>query len=555
MRTCFIVIICWLILRAVVSAQQPVKVACVGNSITYGAGISDQVNDSYPAQLGKLLGESYTVLNAGNSGRTMLKKGDYPLWVEPEFKAAITMVPDVVVILLGTNDSKPWNWVFKNDYLPDYISMIDTFRTVNSAVAIYACLPPPAFSVQWGIRDSIITTDIIPMIRKIADSTGVDTIDFYHPFRERRTLFPDDIHPSAEGAWEMAKIVFTAMSGKSVTAIQDVNVARGKLVTAISFDNYSAPEALVDGDPRTKWSCKNSGAAVVDLGAVESIDLFLTDFGEEGALFGQYYTIEVSTDSIEWRTAVDKSEGGDASVHIAVDRVIPTDARFVRLTPIGPVTGMSETVGAYDFRVMRSAPLHAPAIYIDDIEPGSRFTRYKYNVLPTFDNGYLKVIRSNDTGEPFTDIKGYRISDPQSSSGSARPDRVQRYFTKAYFDGIEVLSADTLTVDWSISAIEIYTDLYIPDRPRLQQNYPNPFNSSTLISYQIPSSRNIELVIYNALGKRVCTVVKAFQPAGSYLIVWQGKDDSGQNVSSGLYYYRLFADHQLVHSKKMLLLR
>ena len=93
-------------------SQEPIKVACVGNSITFGSGIPDQVNDSYPAQLQKLLGDGYKVLNCGNSGRTMLKHGDYPLWVEPEFKAAIEMVPDVVIILLGTNDSKPYNWIY-----------------------------------------------------------------------------------------------------------------------------------------------------------------------------------------------------------------------------------------------------------------------------------------------------------------------------------------------------------------------------------------------------------------------------------------------------------
>ncbi|MBN1481972.1 T9SS C-terminal target domain-containing protein [candidate division KSB1 bacterium] len=556
MRTCYLVIVCFLIYTGcTATSAQELKVACVGNSITFGAGIADQVNDSYPAQLQKLLGESYTVLNAGNSGRTMLKKGDYPLWVEPEFKAAIEMVPDVVVILLGTNDSKPQNWEFKDEYVPDYISMIDTFRTVNSDVDIYACLPPPAFSVQWGIRDSIITTDIIPMIRKIADSTNVDTIDFYQPFIDRNVLFPDDIHPSAEGAWEMARIVYHAMTGKSVTEIQDVDVAKGKPVTAISFDMCTSPEALVDGDPRSKWSCKSSGAAVVDLDAVESIDLFQTDFGEEGAAFGQYYTIEVSTDSIEWQMAVDKSEGGDASVRIAVDRTMPMDARFVKLTPIGPVTGVRESVGAYEFRVMRSAPLHAPALYIDDIEPGSRFTRYKYYVLPTFDSGYLKVVRSNDTGEPFLDIKGYRISEPQSSTGSARPDRVQRYFTKAYFDGLEVLSADTLTVDWSISAVDIQRESFLPQQLDLAQNYPNPFNASTLISYQLPNSVAVELAIYNALGKRVRTLVNAFQPAGRYSVIWGGKDDSGECVSSGLYYYRLLADKKVVQTKKSLLLR
>ena len=435
------------------------KVACVGNSITFGSGISDRVNDSYPAHLQKLLGENYTVLNCGNSGRTMLKNGDFPLWVEPEFKAAIDLSPDIVVILLGTNDSKPQNWAFKDEFVADYIAMIDTFRTINPDVDIYACLPPPAFSVQWGIRDSIITTDVIPMIRQIADSVKVDTIDFYTPFINGNSLFPDDIHPNAEGAWEMAKIVYTALTGKTLTEIQDVDLASGKAVQAIDPDNSSLPDALVDGDWQTRWSSYQSGnAVVVDLGALESVDLFVTDFGPEGVEQGLYYKIQVSTDMATWNVAVDKSEGADASVRIAVDPIQPTDARYVKLTALGPVSGTSDTVYVYDFRVLQNAPVHAPAIYIDDIQPSSRFTRYKYHVVPATDNGFIKVVRSNDLGEPFTDIKGYRASATQSASGSARPERVQRYYTKAYYDGVEVLSSDTLIVDWSISAVKANRD-------------------------------------------------------------------------------------------------
>lgn len=534
---------------------QPTKIACVGNSITEGAGIADQVNDAWPGQLQKLLGDEYTVLNAGHSGRTMLKKGDYPLWVEPAFKNAIEMVPDIVFILLGTNDTKPYNWIYKDEFVSDYISMIDTFRVVNPDVQIYACLPPPAFSVQWDIRDSVITTDQIPMIRHIADSVNVDTVDFYQPFIDRNELFPDDIHPNAEGSWEMAKVAYKTMTGNDVSETRDVNLARDKSVTIYSTGESFTPTALVDGDWRTRWSCHGAGAAVVDLGAVESIDLFVTDFGAEGRDAGQYYKISVSVDSTNWSVTVDYSEGGEANLRMAVDRIQPTNARYVKLEPIGPVTGTSETVGAYEFGVYRTATVHAPVFYIDDIEPSSRYTRFTYYVVPTTTEGYLKVVRSDDWPDPFTDVKGYRISEAQSAKSTVRPDRTLRYFTKAYYNGLEVLSADTLTIDWSISAVQQGMAPAVPGEFHLYQNYPNPFNPSTHISYSLSTSADVELAIFNVAGKKVRTLERQHRAPGLYSVMWDGLNKDGQFVSSGLYYYRLQVDGNIVQSKKMVLLR
>ncbi|RQW07990.1 hypothetical protein EH222_06255, partial [candidate division KSB1 bacterium] len=410
----------------------------------------------------------------------MLKRGDYPLWVEPEFKAAIDMAPDVVIILLGTNDSKPYNWIYKDEFIPDYIAMIDTFRTVNADVQIYACLPPPAFAVQWDIRDSVITADIIPMILQIADSMQVETIDFYQPLVDSNALFPDNIHPNAEGAWEMAKIVYNTMTGKSIAEMQDVDVARGKkvvdLVATVSFP----PEYLVDGDASTAWKTAIGGSAVVDLGIVESVDLFVVDFGAKTDTILYPYVIQVSKDSLTWSQVVDRSDlWGKPFSRLLVDAIDPVDARYIKLAATASGATVAIGLDISDFRVLRAAPVHAPVLYIDDVDLGSTFTRYKYYVQPTSEKGYLKVVRSADAGEPFTDVKGYRISTAQNSSGSVRPDRVQRYYTKAYHDGIEVLSADTLRVDWSISAVESKGEAALPDY-RLE-NYPNPFNAATII--------------------------------------------------------------------------
>lgn len=88
----------------------PIKVACVGDSITFGAGIKNREKDSYPAQLQAMLGSGFKVGNFGISARTLLKKGDRPYWKEQIYRDALAFQPDYVIIKLGTNDIKPKNW-------------------------------------------------------------------------------------------------------------------------------------------------------------------------------------------------------------------------------------------------------------------------------------------------------------------------------------------------------------------------------------------------------------------------------------------------------------
>ena len=92
------------------SFAQKVKVACVGNSVTWGYLLPNRETECYPYQLGKMLGDSYEVKNFGVSGATLLEKGHRPYIIQEFYKEALAYKPDVVVISLGLNDTDPRNW-------------------------------------------------------------------------------------------------------------------------------------------------------------------------------------------------------------------------------------------------------------------------------------------------------------------------------------------------------------------------------------------------------------------------------------------------------------
>ena len=130
-----------------VAQTEPIKVACIGNSITYGYGISNRDRDSYPSVLGQLLGDGYDVKNFGYSARTLLMKGDHPYMKEQIYQNALAYNPQIVVIKLGTNDTKPINWKYKKSFTKDLSKMITDFKQLSSAPKIYLCYPAKAYAV------------------------------------------------------------------------------------------------------------------------------------------------------------------------------------------------------------------------------------------------------------------------------------------------------------------------------------------------------------------------------------------------------------------------
>jgi len=200
------------------------RVACIGDSITYGSGISDRARDSYPAQLEQILKQydtAWEVDNFGVSGATLLTNGDLPYIRQSAYSSALASNPDIVIIKLGTNDSKPQNWMHRDEYISDYSAMIDAFRALPSGPEVWICKPVPAFYVNFAISPTVIHDEILPMIDEIAALKGTPVFDLYTALEDHGDLFPDGIHPNVAGAGLMAEFIAPYLLG--VRAVPDFN--------------------------------------------------------------------------------------------------------------------------------------------------------------------------------------------------------------------------------------------------------------------------------------------------------------------------------------------
>lgn len=183
-----------------------VRVACIGDSITEGAGLKKQSVTSYPAVLDSILGTKYNVLNCGRSATTLQRNGDFSYWNSKEFTNTFVFRPSVIVVKLGSNDTKPQNWNAVN-FEQDYQLLLDTLKTIPSNPKIFLCLPVPVYKTEWGINDSTLTNGVIPIIKKIAEKNKLTLIDLNSGLSNSKEYFPDNIHPNEGGAQKMASIV------------------------------------------------------------------------------------------------------------------------------------------------------------------------------------------------------------------------------------------------------------------------------------------------------------------------------------------------------------
>ena len=192
--------------------QGTIRVACVGDSITAGVGAAK--GESYPTQLGKMLGDRWDVRNFGVSASTLLNHGDKPYQKQEAFQAALQYEPQVVIIMLGTNDTKPQNWKLKGEFVADYKDLLGKFAKLPSKPRIFICRPVPVPGQgNYGINEAGVLEEA-PMIDKIAQEMQTGVIDMYGALKDQPKMLPDRVHPNTAGATLMAKAAYKALTGK-----------------------------------------------------------------------------------------------------------------------------------------------------------------------------------------------------------------------------------------------------------------------------------------------------------------------------------------------------
>lgn len=223
---------------AATSAFAAGKVACVGNSITYGYGIESWPDQtSYPHHLQEMLrgdAPGDTVENFGVSSLTVRKDDQASYWKGARFAPAIEFAADTVIIELGTNDSKAyasWNNAAQNAavdsaIVADFESLIDTFQ-VKSKPHIFICLAPYVNNVDWNILDTAVVNRVNPAILRAGLEKGVSVIDLHSHFSylENPTWYLSDVvHPSVEGAKHLAEIVYSHLQKDTLHVTQEDNL-------------------------------------------------------------------------------------------------------------------------------------------------------------------------------------------------------------------------------------------------------------------------------------------------------------------------------------------
>jgi len=189
------------------------SVACIGNSITQGIGLPSPSTQSYPAQLEVLLNNAYIVTNYGEAGRTALNVDEWSYILSPEWDFSIAKPHDIVIILLGTNDSRDEYWTEYANFKDDYLYIMNSYKNYpDSEDPIFILgLPPPVFDETHGHYNAPIVNNIIPMVKQLANETRSTTADFYNALAGKPELFMDGVHPNEVGAGIMAEVAYNAI--------------------------------------------------------------------------------------------------------------------------------------------------------------------------------------------------------------------------------------------------------------------------------------------------------------------------------------------------------
>ena len=184
-------------------ASIPIRVACVGDSLTWWT--------QYPNNLWMLLGSNYTVNNFGVGGATIASDSGKPYINELMFQNAKEFEPNIVIVMLGTNDANPALKFNISSFVSNYLQLITDFQKLDTKPEVLIVKPPPIFNNGTGLSSEKFETSVIPAIEEVANQTNLPFIDLYTPLFGHSEYFKDGVHLNNEGSQIVANIVYNAL--------------------------------------------------------------------------------------------------------------------------------------------------------------------------------------------------------------------------------------------------------------------------------------------------------------------------------------------------------
>jgi hypothetical protein len=330
--------------------NNPVKIVdCIGDSITEGFNLAN-ISDVWPNQLQGMLGGNFKVLNFGVTSKTLMKEGDQPYVYTVQYTNSLLASPDIVIIMLGSNDSKPQNWIYGTNFVGDYEAMISSYTNLTSHPTVFLNTCPTAYGTYAGITDPIVTGQIVPLIWQVGQNTGCAVFDVNSATVNMPQNFPDTVHPNAAGDTVIAQTVFNGLLNQFV-------LDRSGWVASASVGN-SASNTL-DGNLTTQWTTgvlqANGQWFQVDMQTTNLVAKIVMDADSSTNDYPRGYQVNVSNDGTNWGSPVATGAGNSAVTNITFPR---QTARYIRVTETG--TNATDFWSINEFSVYGIALLTPP---------------------------------------------------------------------------------------------------------------------------------------------------------------------------------------------------
>ena len=560
------------------SQLEQIRVACIGNSITQGS------SETWPHAAGVILGSHYNVKNYGVGGTTLLKKGDFPYWTYSQFYEAQDFNPHIIFISLGTNDSKPQNWTHGSEFYNDYINFVHTFRQNGRKPQIYVCNPPPAWIDNFGITDSIIHDQIIPLIDSVRRVENLLLIDWNQLMDTMASYSDDGIHPirayGIMGRWAADSILnspagFTRTFNASPQKYEQGDsvklwweTSKGSQVTIngaavketdsmIVYPSGTVPYTLIAHGPLF------SDTSIVTLeyippGTVKSLNanpkVLEKDAGDSTLIqwtTSTGSTVKFENVSVPMNSSIYvKPTSTTTFTLVANGEVIDTeriivlvmDAELINRAVGNPAVSSTLTYGY-------------PASYVADGDTGTEWmsssvltnqwiyvnmgkTRSIDRVVLRWGTRYATsyIIQSISSTGKITNLYN-------TAAGDGGIDDVRDLHGTGQLVRLTLNARNAADSGYALKEFEIYTPARstriqeqinsLPRQYTLFQNYPNPFNPKTIIEYSLPVRSSVNIKIFDLLGRQIEELVNSEMDPGNYEVGWIPK------ISSGIYFYRM----------------